>query len=393
MTREISYRRAWMVCGSGRRPGYSGFWVEWYEGRAGAWRRRRLCLPTARLAREFAARRTAELNAPLFGQITWTHMIDAFMAAHAHLAEASIAEYARTLGHFKRLSGPRMAHEITPDVLHAFFAARAGETRGRGAGAAAITPHTLRKDLRQLRVFFRFGEKQEPAWFQRDPSLTVRLPRPQRRIRRNPSADDLAGLLTAATRAAGDPLGWWLLIRLALETGLRMRDTLDLTWAQLSYETLDGTTRLVVNTIARKTAKEGLWAATTGLEKAIERRRHERGETTRLFGWGAFQRKAWNRISAAAGVKHLKEFKQIRGVAADADAELRSRVALAQHTLGHGSAATTRGHYLDHLRLAFQRAALLETLALPDYEPAAPPIDAAASHRPPARRRAASRGD
>lgn len=355
MSRSERFSRAILTRGTGRRPGHKGYWVQWQETVDGVRRRRRACCPTRDAALRFAARKTNELNAPLVGRVTWSLMVQAFADAIAPLAESSQVEYLATLNVFRQLVGEPHADGITPQLVQQFVAKR----------SPAVSPQTLRKDLRNLRRFFRWCMAQEPPWLLRDPTRAITPPRAPKVLIRVPSVDDVSSLLAACGRT-DYPLEFYCFCRLAFETGLRANDLLRLEWRQLRYE--PEIPNIFIDTTAGKTARQGVWALTRGATAALESLREARGHTARLFHWQVIPQKPWQRLRRDAGLKALK-LHSLRAAAATVAATADSGLARAQRLLQHGSARTTATHYLDAVQWALVHARCLESLALPPPPP------------------------
>lgn len=359
------YRRAWLLGGNGRRPGRAGYWVEWLvPSTTGGWRRLRSAFPSLTLAKRFAARKTEQLNASLFGDLAWTDMIDRFTEANQLLEENTQLQYLATLHAFvKHVGFQPSASELTPQLLQRFMNLIQPE----------CSNETLHKHRRHVRRFIRFGMSQEPPWWGRDISAPLRLPKRVRKLIRAPSVADVASLLTACLKV-DDPLGWYAAVRLGFETGLRQRDLAELRWDHVTYEdncipeSLRRSPRaqvLVIVRPARKTAKELLWVVTPELERVIELLRAE-GRRGGVLGWTAFNSWAWRTLRKGAGLTKVR-FHSLRETAATTTQLVHSGAAAAQRLLDHSALATTRGHYLDQLAWATRHSELLEALPLPRY--------------------------
>lgn len=387
MARGQAYRSAYLTGGRGRRPGHSGFWVEWYEPRlhgAGPLRRRRAKFPSRQLALRFCRQKTDEINSPLFGEFPWVYMIDRYAEACAHLAAATQYEYTATLEKFARaagavqqdgrLVGGPAAHQITASLIQRFLTTL----------AATLSPDGVQKHFRQLRAFLNYGLEQEPPWFARDPSRGARLHAAAAvRLVETPTAGDVAALLWAAPKS-DDPLGWYLAVRIAFETALRQDDVVGLTWAQVLYRENPDTGQqvFVIDTTAQKTGKRGLWCVTADLEAAIDARRQQCGATSpTLLGWNRFSPKKWKRLKTDAGQAKWN-YHDLRGAAATFAQLLEEGAARAARLLDHSSPAVTRHHYLDRLRFAARYAQCLAAAQLPGW--AQVDSGSAASPAPPA---------
>jgi len=112
--------------------------------------------------------------------------------------------------------------------------------------------------------------------------------------------------------------------------------------------------------------------------------------TSRLFPWARWQRKAWERITAAAGVRLT--FHKLRAVSGTRAAIARAERAAADQ-LDHSSTRVTRDHYLDQEQIAAAVAvgqSLPRLPTMPPYSPRAAtrsmpgrrPRDNAPSDRP-----------
>lgn len=371
--RRDHYSHAWLSGGgSGRRPRHPGYWVEWYD--ADPRRRNRRSFPTRELARTFAQRKTEQLNAALFGHVAWPDMISAYTAAIASLATATQVQYLSSLAQFAEFAGRPPAHQITPRTVQAFFS----------SFGASAKPETLHKHRRHLRAFFRFGVRQDPPWWSMDPARGVILPRPEQRLIRAPSVEDVAGLLLATARTP-QPLAWYVCCRLAFETGLRENDLVGLQWSQLRYESVgDESPGLVLDVTAAKTRGEKLYCVTPALELALQALQDRPGAVPeRVLGWISFQRKTWNRLRGAAGLRTMK-FHDLRRSAGTFVAQMDASMRVAAGLLDHSTPGLTRRHYLDSLRRAQSAALLLSRAALPTWPEVldAAPSDAADSARP-----------
>lgn len=357
MSRNERYRSARLVRGTGRRPKKAGYWVEWDDrpGPDGRRRRHMIMLPTRQEAISFQRRKTAELNAALLGRRTWSQMVHDFDAANDELAEATQDEYLLTLKLFGELSGFPAADEISPQMV-VRLVAKLGER---------LRPATVRKHLRNLRVFLRFGMRQEPPWFARDPSASVRAPKAPHSLRRVPPISDIASLLNATSRRT-EPLLWYVLVRLAFETALRRGDLLGLRWDHMSYEESPGESpRLIIVQRQRKTGRESAWAVTRTAESAVERLRGFYGGQPGPFShWHRWRREQWEALMRDAGVDI--RFHSLRAAAATAVASAQMPLQVASRLLDHSMVTTTRRHYLDQVRFAIGIAQLLDQIVLPD---------------------------
>lgn len=359
------YQLARLINGNGRRTDRTGYWVEWDEPPEpdGRRRRRKRRLPTRAEAIAFARRKSAEINAAMLGSIPWSTMIDRFDAATAQLAENTRASYLRTLASFGASAEYPAAHEISTDHVVRWVAQLAGQCE----------PQTVRKHLRHLRVLINLGLRQEPPWFVRDFSRSVRPPRAPRTLRRVPSIDDVASLLVATARR-DDPLGWYLLVRLAFETGLRQMDLISLDWSHLRYEASPGESpRLLIIRTQGKTGRERCWGLSRGAEQAVELAREQRSQQAGPWRhWRGFRTGSWRALQGDAGV--TLRYHGLRAAAAQYAANPTAGLQLAARLLDHAQIRTTREHYADDVRWAIAVAQALDAAPLPPVSTAiAPP--------------------
>lgn len=125
--------------------------------------------------------------------------------------------------------------EIVGDIRFDQVDLRHGEIFRQACLDAKNSPATVGKKLRGLKRFFQLGI--ERGQLDENPLRFVKLPKcPKKKI--NVFSDDEGHRIikAAADSMTGQPFNWVLLITLALTTGMRRGELLNLVWADIDFE-------------------------------------------------------------------------------------------------------------------------------------------------------------
>lgn len=306
-----------------------------------------------------------------------------------------LIEVARVLDDFWRLCHPPSSRHITPALCESFFAQRSqgqpqrriklkrlgpdGQPQFRELPPRIPSTASLNKEFRVLHAFF---ERMHARGYLENPLLTVRKPRPGKRLKPAPTDADLLALLRVLPVPhlhLDDPQAWHLLILLGATTRMRQSALLAMETKRLTLGSAETSgVALYLRPPEKNDAREVLEGiAPVVSERIAARMAHG---VTRLFPWLRWQRKAWERITAAAGLPGLT-FHSLRALAGTRAAVAAAEAAGAA-ALGHSSPRVFADHYADHRRLAVAAAVRIR---LPDLPPL-PPFPAAAPASKPARR-------
>lgn len=392
----LRFRHVWTVTRPrrGRQARPARFGICWIDDNG---RRRRLFYETRDQQRRARQIKEEELNSWHAPQADkpWEQLVSEFGVSFADRSPNHRQRVALVLGRFEAICRPASARSLTKQACELYMASRAaGEPPDEHGEPQPASDATRRSERSILRTFFNWcvGAGYLPA----NPIKLVHAPPLPQRAKRRPTDEEWVRLLEVVRDPkldAPDRQAWYLLILLGVVTGLRQSVLLATHFGMAAYR--DAPVQALARrhprgfaiveigaddsgvgclfTFTGKTRKESV----VGLPPVVTDRIAERiadlpDGTSSLFPWARWQKKAWERITSAAGLRGLR-FHALRGVsgtrAAVAAAE---RAAAAQ--LDHGSPAVTRAHYLDLETVARAVAigARLPPLPpMPRYEPPA----------------------
>lgn len=305
-----------------KRKNVKGWWVGWYEGG----KRKAKALPSKSLAEHFRHIKYTQLNADVFTSIVdldWQQTVEEYRRFKQveGLQEASIYEAILTLGHFKRLAGPRSSRSVTQNVLDQFILDRGRE----------VEKNTLNKDIRNLKAFLN--------WAARNRFAVSGLEVKKVKVAQKPvvalSPQQVRDLLTAASKYPTMRLR----VLLAVTTGLRRGDIEAIRVGDIHFDR---------NTIATQNRKAG---------KAMAERPIPEKIMTELSDYVAtlpdgrekllidrFSPKRWERIRKAIGSADLR-FHDLRRTFASLLAQRGVSTAVTQRLLEHSSPQLTNDVY------------------------------------------------
>lgn len=396
---RLSYRHV----GTGQRAAAgrrSRYFIRWFE----AGRDRVLFYPTRDARDRARLEKERELNSWLRppGVKTWHELVADYGAHLATRSPSHRHKVAAVLRRFWVLCRPARSDQITAAMCDVFCAARArGEpaqtlpkrhpqTRRplRDAAGQVLTHDvlripaaaTLRVEQQMLADFFAWASPHMPA----NPMARVARVRSPKRKRRPPRPHEWLRLLQAASADAtaaepqlDDAQAWYLLVLLAVVTGLRQQALLPLKIADVELAAQEGRPGLL-RSFTGKTGKEDVHGLPPAVNDLLAERIAELPDgATHLFPWRRWQRKAWVRLTRAATLPVT--FHSLRGAAGTQAALAKARQAGARH-LAHSSVAVFGRHYSDDELLALEVGAQLELPPLPPLP--ARPARAARAHRP-----------
>lgn len=336
----------WLIGGNGRRPGYSGFWVEWMD-RGGHKRRRKFnTLDQARRARKHIE---THLNEWVMGEQSaeWADLVAVFMGRLSSASDSHRSQVARTLRGLGPLKGPA---SFTADAVRRFL-------------DGLTTDAKRHKAHRHLTALGNWLVRN--GYLATSPMAQVERVAIKRRAPRAPSIDDISALLSHVANESvplHDRQGWYLLILLAYVTGFRQKTLLGLKLSDIDIGGPSGVA--IVTAVESKTKQEERRALPACVCNLISRRLTDLPERSVLFfGWDLWQRHSWDRLKGAAGFKF--SFHDLRRASGTAWAIARLKSAGAQH-LEQSSPHLFSAHYGERLALAIAAA---ESVRIPELPP------------------------
>lgn len=344
-----TYRKVWLINGTGKRADRDGFWIEW-AGHDGKRSKRRF--PTKAMAD--IARREVEraINGWMHPKAAarWDIAKTRFESSRDHVTHSYRKELFASIAALEAFAKPTFAGSITSDIAARFL--------------NSVTEPTRRaKHFRHLRVFFLWLAME--GYVASNPLETYTPPKMVRKLPRVPRADDWLRLLERVSDERielDDPQGWYLLILLAAVTGFRQQTLLRVRLRDIDLAGPEQTA--VITLVESKTKREEFRVVPATVAALINRRIFEMPDgQERLFGWDRWQRKAWDRLKRASTFKF--SFHDLRRAAGTDWSIARLESHGAEH-LGHSSSAVFAAHYGDRLRLAVATA---QAIRLPELPP------------------------
>lgn len=328
--------KAWLMHGTGKRPGCSGYYVE-YRERVG---NRRVHRTRHFLSRKLAATYCRQYNARLdlravgeVPEISIGEALREFLIECAGLSDDSIGTYKAAVGW---LSG----HAVGVPVCRVTAAHVDATLRGRlraGRKKKPSTPATVAKIKRALRRFFRWAMKRGYATWDPTTDSGVSLPSKSVRVRPIIGDRDVAAIIEH-TRDPDCRVAVWL----AATTGLDRRVIEELNAGQIDFEAgfiqvmRPKTRRIVVVPLHPTLALE--------LRRRIEQGRHQ-GPLLRVPRHQSRKSDWFRRAREAAGRPDIA-FRDLRAFATSRAVNARIPLAEVSRSLGHSSVAVTAAHYL-----------------------------------------------
>jgi integrase len=142
------------------------------------------------------------------------------------IRQSTRAEYEQAMRNFIEIVGDIPFNQV--DLRH-------GEIFRQACLDAKNSPATVGKKLRHLKRFFQLGIERDQL--DENPLRFVKLPKcPKKKINVF-SGDECHRIIKAAADSmTGQPFNWVLLITLALTTGMRRGELLNLVWADIDFE-------------------------------------------------------------------------------------------------------------------------------------------------------------
>jgi integrase len=360
--------RAWIFQGPKRKAieGDKCPWsVGWYDA---AGKRKGKKVGAKSTAEKFKRKVEAELALGLCTvgkqRTTWTEFRSRFEEmTQANKAPATFVEYQRALEAFQRLIHPGYVDAISTADVDRFTAKRRKDRqRGKGGNLAPVSPASINKDLRALKVAFR--KAHQWGMLPAAPVFTM-LREPER----DPYFIDDATFkaLYDACEAMERPVGrhyaagdWWqALLSFAYLTGWRVGEILDLRRADLD---LDAGIAIVDadSTKGRRTARVELHPAIVAKLRAIV------DFHPMVFEWPHHERTLWAdfaSLKTAAKVEFPGAFHRLRFGFANANVD-NLDADLLQRLMRHQAAATTRRYINAAERM--KRAGTADKIHVPD---------------------------
>ena len=330
-----------------RRDDRDGWWIRW-NGDGGNRRRR---FPTRTAAERARRRIEADLNnwARLPGETPWLDSVAGYSLTTLTFSPKHRREIAGTLKKFAKAAKVQVLGDADAHACETWLAALKTSAASR------------RKAYAILARFMTWCVDRD--YLPNNPLRTIRKPRPVTRVVRAPDTEDWLRLLNQTnTVTLADAQGWYVLILLAVVTGLRESTLLALRWADIEFNaTTDGIGLL--KSYTTKTQKEKL----IGLPSAVCDRLTARFAampvgTQHVFTWHNFQRKAFRMLQHAAVFR--QKFHSLRA-SAGTQAALRQAEQAGAEALDHSRPDVFRLHYGDAVAIPLAVAAQIHLPELP----------------------------
>lgn len=294
-------------------------------------------------------------NAPQTG-VEWRFFVAQYMLAIANRSPAHRLIADRVINKFTATIRPQRSGTVSATHVDCYLS----ELKDDDGGSASQTERA--KHWRYLHALFRWGVKRGLCL--KNPVAETLRPHVEETLVHAPGWTDVLTLLrTCSAITCNDAQGLYLLILLAVITGLRASDLLAL--------------RLEDYQPAGRDLPAGLWYARNrkghkvkacGLPAKVERLLSRRikalpAHARTLFFWPSFPHNAWDRLRKQARAEAL-QFQALRRAAGALSAASAMRAAASQH-LQHSTAEVYIRHYEDRVQTALAYALALPVPALP----------------------------
>jgi integrase len=383
------WRTAWYHRRPDRRAAHC---IDFYDASG---TRRRRCYPSKSAALRAKQLIEQALNTWLTPPTvkTWAELLVEYELHLSEVGPKHAADVARTLDRFSQLCGRVSSNAITPTLVENYFERRRSGRTGRTPPAEDPTgnatrplvppaPATLSREYRALHAFGAWAATRK--YCPENPVAAVRPPRLVRKLKHAPTDREWLRLLEILPDAdVDDAQAWHLLILLAIATGLRQSVLLSVyttpptptaerdharrgvPWAWIELGGADVEHVGLLHAYSPKTRKESLHGLPAEVNDRLALRLAALPPgTERLWPWASWQKRAWGRITHAAGSPGMT-FHSLRAAAGTRAAERRAAAAGAA-ALDHSSPTVFSEHYQDLVRV--QRA-LARQLAFPPLPP------------------------
>jgi integrase len=327
----MNWRRAWLW--KRQHESRTTYCLQWLDdsGR----RRTEAVGPDKRLAEALRKRREMELNSGTYQDIV-TIRLAAFAQEHVRLIEGSVSEmtveeHGRTLGVLLDYSGDVLLEKVTPKMAEEFLAARLKN----------VAPATANKNLRTLKGIF--GAAARRGYVRANPFQHVSPARELEKEVRVLSEAEIESLVSACP-----DLRWRCFVCLALTTGLRRGELVNLEWDDVDLD--EGMIRVRCKAGYRtKSGKNRGVPLISEVAPALRALREESGEGY-VFGVGRGRRwrntlsRPFAEIVRRAGIEPCT-IHDLRKTFISHLANAGENQAVVQKLAGHASMATTLKHY------------------------------------------------
>ena len=294
-------------------------------------------------------------------ETAWADAIDEYVQHCSNLTRMHQQQIDAVLCAYRDIARPRTLADCTPSSCEEYM-----------ASLDHLASDTQRSRFAKLAAYFNFCVRR--GWLDRSPLVSVTKPKRVHRIKQAPTADEWVRLLKATSSViTPDRQGWYVLVLLAVVTGLRQSALLSIRLQDITLGDSDTDGVGLLKSFTPKTKKEKLHGLPAIVcDKLAVRISSLPDGADRLFGWGRWQRKAWDRLKKVAGVTF--SFHSLRASSGQAAALARLRAAGAAH-LDHYSSDVFQTHYESAAQTA---RAVAANLLLPDL-PAMPPYASSAT--------------
>lgn len=287
-------------------------------------------MPNKALAEQFARRIELQSNPDIYYdpvKISWDHACAEYLDYKRYVerrADETIRDINKTFTHFRRICGPVPSVKIDQRIVNRFVTARSKQN---------ISPATVNKDTRNLKSFVRWLVRQRYSRVALDWLTQKEVAKPVIAL----TEKQLRSLLIAAMDYGHQ---WYILVLLAVTTGLRRRDVEVLTWSSFDFES--GT----ISTSAQKTGK-GLWnhpVHPVAIAEIVKYQSVCPEGQARIFTdkWHASK---WNKIRCRAGLPGFR-FRDLRSSCGSFVAQAGYSTSVVQRILQHSTPALTAKSYI-----------------------------------------------
>lgn len=317
-------RKVWQT----HRKGTSGIYVEWYD--TSNRRRSKYFAPKFKnLIQPFMARKFAELNADCrqpgeIIRVIWDDFIKEYLDSKEiqGLAAASLASINLTLAQFKEVVNPFSTEQINQNSITMFIKARLKK----------VAPHTVNKDIRNLRALFSYGKQR----FYITSDLHISKVKADQKPIRILSNKEVKNLVTAC----GDNKQWRMKILLAVCTGLRRSDIEHLQLNNIDIE------RKTISLVNRKTGKAtNFQPLPDKIVPELTRFILEEIAEGQVNFFKTKFSKRWYTIKKRAGLEDIN-FHDLRRTFGSMQASAGVPIKALQEMYNHSSIDTTMKHYI-----------------------------------------------
>jgi integrase len=305
-----------------QRKNVPGWWVGWYSNG----KRKAKAFPNKARAVRHARSLENQLNAGLYHEVTkvaWDSIVGEFLDHKKEVSgcvRSTVEAYQRSTARFNEICQPKNSTSFNQEMIYLFVKNR----RQKSSNA------TINKDLRHLRVFVNWAQKKYYI------KLKPNFEWPMQKVKENPveflTLNEVNQLLAAAKEHSDD---WYILILLAITTGLRWMDIKKL--RPSDFNLAAGT----VNAVAQKTGKSiqnfPLHHIALGVLKKYLPGRDD------LFS-SRCHYTTWHVIRKRAGIRYFR-FHWLRSTFASLLAQAGFSTAVTQNLLQHSTPALTHNVY------------------------------------------------